>query len=266
MNKLPKSRTKLSALLASWPKGMVAVHPWLQQHGIPRLLASAYHRSGWVHRIERGAYARLEDKVDWTGGLHAVQYQLDLPVNLGGKRALEFQGYGHFARMREGGTMRLYGPRGTRLPTWFRRHDWCVKLVFTGSDLFVDKMDKGLTERPAGDFPIRLSAPERAMLEFLEDVPRRESFEEARLLMEGLTTLRPDLVQELLEACRSVKAKRLFLFLAEESGHPWVKELDAARLDLGKGKRSIVKGGRLDAKYQITVEPHPDRMTVHESP
>lgn len=265
MNKESRSKKKLNELLANWPKGMVAVHPWLRQHGVLRLLASAYHRTGWVHRIERGAYARLEDKVEWTGGLHAVQYQLNLPVNLGGKRALELQGYGHFVRMREGGTVRLYAPHGIRLPTWFRRHDWGVKLVFTGADLFVGKMDKGLTERSAGDFPIRMSAPERAILEFLNDVPGRESFEEARLLMEGLTTLRPDLVQELLEACRSVKAKRLFLFLAEESGHQWVKELDASRFSLGKGKRSIVKGGRLNAKYQITVEP-PDRMTVGEGP
>ena len=264
MKKESKPRKKLSELLATWPKGMVAVHPWLQQHGVMRLLASSYHRSGWVQRIERGAYSRLDDKVDWTGGLHAVQYQLSLPVNLGGKRALELQGYGHFVRMREGGTVSLYGTHGTRLPTWFRRHDWGVKLVYKGADLFVGKMDKGLTERSEGGFPIRLSAPERAMLELLDDVPRRQSFQEARLLMEGLTTLRPDLVQELLEACRSIKAKRLFLFLAEESGHQWFKQLDASRFNLGKGKRSIVKGGRLDAKYQITVEPHPDRMPASE--
>lgn len=266
MKRESKSRRKLSELLASWPKGMVAVHPWLQQHGVARLLANAYQKSGWVRRIERGAYSRLDDKVNWTGGLHAVQYQLGLPVNLGGKRALELQGYGHFVRMREGGTVRLFGPHGTRLPTWFRRHEWGVKLVFTAADLFVGKMDKGLTERSWGDYPIRLSAPERAMLEVLDDVPSRETFEEARLLMEGLTTLRPELVQELLKACRSIKAKRLFLFLAEESDHPWVKELDTSRFELGKGKRSIVKGGRLDAKYQITVEPHPERATIREGP
>ena len=68
--------------------------------------------------------------------------------------------------------------------------------------------------------------------------------------------MRPELVQQLLEVCRSVKVKRLFLFLAEEAGHAWVKELNILKLDLGKGKRSIVKGGRLDKRYQITVEPN----------
>jgi hypothetical protein len=40
--------------------------------------------------------------------------------------------------------------------------------------------------------------------------------------MEGLNTLRPDLVQELLEKCSSVKVKRLFMHLAEQFQHPWL--------------------------------------------
>ncbi len=260
------SRKKLSELLAKWPKGVVATPPWLAQQGVSLDLVKKYHRSGWVRRIERGAYGRLEDAVEWAGGLHAVQYQLKLPVHLGAKRSLEAQGYGHYVRRREGGRLRLYGPQRTRLPTWFVRHDWGVKLVFTAADLLPGKMELGLTERPFGDFSLRLSAPERAMLEALDDVPGLQSFEEARLLMGGLTTLRPELVQELLEACRSVKAKRLFLFLAEEADHAWVKELAVSKVYLGKGKRSIVKGGRLDPKYQITVEPTPEALSVHEGP
>lgn len=266
MKEEPPARSKLNELLAKWPKGMAATPAWLERQGVSRDLVKKYHRSGWVRRIERGAYGRLEDAVEWAGGLHAVQYQLMLPVHLGGKRALEEQGYGHFVRRREGGMLRLYGPRGTRLPAWLARHDWGVKLEFTAADLFPGKMATGLTERPSGDFPIRLSAPERAVLEALDDVPRLQSFAEARLLMGGLATLRPDLVQELLEACRSVKAKRLFLFLAEEAGHAWFKELDPSKAALGKGKRSVVKGGRFDSKYQITVEPNPEALTVREGP
>jgi hypothetical protein len=54
-------------------------------------------------------------------------------------------------------------------------------------------------------------------------------------------------------ACNSIKVKRLFLYLAEGHGHPWFERLDLNALDLGKGNRSIVVGGRLDPKYQITV-------------
>lgn len=266
MNAESGTRKKLSDLLAKWPKGVVATPTWLEEQGVSPDLVKKYHRSGWVRRIERGAYGRLEDVVDWTGALHAVQYQLKLPVHVGAKRSLELQGYGHFVRMREGGTLRLYAPRGTRLPTWFTRHEWGVNLVFTTADLFPGKMGAGLTERPYDDFSLQLSAPERAMIETINDVPRRQSFEEARLLMGGLATLRPEVVQDLLEACRSVKAKRLFLFLAEEADHAWVKQLSLSRVVLGKGKRSIVKGGKLDPKYQITVEPNPEAFSIHEGP
>ena len=75
--------------------------------------------------------------------------------------------------------------------------------------------------------------------------------------MEGLTTLRPKLVQRLLEECKSVKVRRLFLFMAESSNHDWVKELNVEKIDLGSGKRVIVKNGVLDKKYKITV-PKPD--------
>ena len=51
----------------------------------------------------------------------------------------------------------------------------------------------------------------------------------------------------------SGKAKRLFLWMAESAGHDWFSRLAPERIDLGKGKRSIYRGGRFDAKYRITV-------------
>lgn len=44
--------------------------------------------------------------------------------------------------------------------------------------------------------------------------------------MEFSETLRPGLVSELLVQCRSVKAKRVFLLLADDLGHWWAKKLD----------------------------------------
>ena len=35
--------------------------------------------------------------------------------------------------------------------------------------------------------------------------------------------------------------------------HAWLKRLEKSAIDLGKGKRMLVKGGRLDRAYQITV-------------
>ena len=72
-------------------------------------------------------------------------------------------------------------------------------------------------------------------------------------LMEGLNNVRPDHVQTLLEQCQSVKVKRLFLYLAEKAEHSWLRTVDLSQIDLGKGKRSLVKGGVFIDKYQITV-------------
>ena len=47
--------------------------------------------------------------------------------------------------------------------------------------------------------------------------------------------------------------KRLFLYLSEKANHSWLEDLDLDKLDLGKGKREIMKEGILDKKYLITV-------------
>jgi hypothetical protein len=76
---------------------------------------------------------------------------------------------------------------------------------------------------------------------------------ECAQVMEGLTTLRPKILQPLLEKCSSIKVKRLFLYLASRAGHDWFKRLDPSKLELGSGDRTITKGGVYVAQYGITV-------------
>lgn len=72
-------------------------------------------------------------------------------------------------------------------------------------------------------------------------------------LIEGMMTLRPELIRNLLKSCRSVKVKRLFLFMAENNKLPWYEKLDVSKVDLGSCKRTMVKNEKLDNKYKITV-------------
>src|SRR3546814_19099416 len=65
--------------------------------------------------------------------------------------------------------------------------------------------------------------------------------------------LRPRLLTNLLDGCVSIRAKRLFLFFADRHDHGWSKHIDRQHIDLGRGKRQLVTGGRLAAPYQITV-------------
>jgi len=61
-------------------------------------------------------------------------------------------------------------------------------------------------------------------------------------------------MQELLEMCTSVKVKRLFLYMSEKINHAWLEYLKLDKIDIGKGKRVITKGGTLDKKYNIVIE------------
>jgi hypothetical protein len=105
----------------------------------------------------------------------------------------------------------------------------------------------------AWDWPVPYATVELALLELLADVRQAADFDFADKFFEATTMLRPALVRELLLACSHVLAKRLFLWFAARHRHAWFSKLDTKRVDLGRGKRLVVKGGALDARYQITV-------------
>ncbi len=251
--------SKINKLLKIWPSGTVAVLPWLEKHGAYQQLVHAYEKTSWLRRIGRGAYAKAGDKVEWTGGLYAMQEQMGLPVHVGGKTALQMQGYAHFLPLGKGTMVFLFGLPDVKLPMWFKQYRWGVRVRYTTTNLFAGMENRGLTKKEMGFYAVSLSVPERAIMEVLYGVPKEESYEEAMLLMKGLTTLRPALVQTLLEHCASVKVKRLFMVLAESCRHSWVKKLGLSKVDFGKGKRMLVKGGQFDPRYNICVPKHADQ-------
>jgi hypothetical protein len=232
---------------------MVATWPWLESHGVYRQLAAVYVKGHWLDRMGIGAFKRSGDRVKWSGGMSAIQTQLNLPVHVAGKSALELWGFGHFATAEETRTIHFLGEPSTSLPKWFLAHDWGVKVQFSHANLFSGEQDLGLTVLEVSACPVTIATPERAALELLHGVPDKQDFSEAGLIMEGLATLRTDVLQELLEQCRSIKVKRLALLLAERYRLPWVSRLEPRRIELGSGKRQLVPGGRLDRKYQLTV-------------
>lgn len=178
-------------------------------------------------------------------------------VHLGAKSALLARGYGHSIPISRQ-TIYLVGSPGTRLPKWFSKHDWGVSLVYNTSSLFVQDERTGIEEREQKGLILRISSPERAIMEVLDRVPYADSIDEATDLMNGLTALRPAHLEKLMQSCRSVKVKRLFLYLAENSGHAWVNKLSLTEIDLGSGARQIVPGGVLDSRYKITVPRSPE--------
>ncbi len=244
--------TKLNRLISNWQRGAVYTQSYLTQLGYYPDLVKSYRRNGWLEPVGAGAYKLPNDQVDWLGGLYAIQQQLQLPVHAGGRTALELKGYAHYGRLSKEKCF-LYGNSGSHLPKWFSQHDWGVELYFRATNLFPPDILKSYSEYSHKELSIRISTPERAAMEMLYYVPALQGFDEAYRIMESLMSLRPQLVQNLLETCRQIKVKRLFLYMAERLQMPWLEELEVDRINLGKGKRLIATDGILDKKYLITV-------------
>jgi Transcriptional regulator, AbiEi antitoxin, Type IV TA system/Transcriptional regulator, AbiEi antitoxin N-terminal domain len=244
--------TKLKKLLGLYRPGTVLLASWLERQGISRDLQTRYRRSGWLESVGAGAFKRPGDLVTWQGGLFALQHQAGLPVHAGAMTALSLQGFAHFLRLGQHNVF-LLSPRGTKLPAWLKKHDWGMPIRHVPTSVFPAEV--GFADHDEKNYTIRISGPERAMLECLHLAPKEFDLVECFQVMEGLTTLQPKVVQELLAACTSVKAKRLFLYMAERANHQWLSIVDASSLDLGKGERSLSKGGVYVPKYNLVVPP-----------
>lgn len=244
--------TKLNSLISTFPRGVILTSEFLKKQGYSVWLLDWYKKGGWLETVGKGAYRFRGAKVEWTGAVYTLQSQLQIPIHVGARTALELQGYGHYL---SGGLRRifLFGLPGVSLPKWFTDYDWGEKVEYITTKMLPISAANSFSLYEEKGYTIQLSSPERAIMEVLYLVPERQGFDEALRLMEGLTTLRPALVQSLLEGCTSVKIKRLFLYLAEKSGHSWMRDLDLSRINLGRGKRVIEKGGKFIAKYGITV-------------
>ncbi len=257
---------KLNQLQRRLPEGILVDAAWLERQGYSSPLLRKYVLSGWLERPTHGVYRRPpgkladenDDRPRWQHVVISLQTMLRSGLVVGGRTALEAQGFSHYVAPGGSREIHLYGDR--KPPAWIHSLGIEQRFVYHNARrLFREghtpKAAVGLMQMPWGsrEWQITYSSTERAMLEMLDEVPGRESFHQADVLMEGIQILGPKRLQALLEACASVKVKRLCLWFAERHNHPWLKRLDLEKIDLGSGKRALVRGGRLDPKYLITV-------------
>ena len=212
-----KNESKINQLLQEVPAGAVYLTSWMKQNNIPHSTQHRYVESAWLTPIGTGAMIRTGDTPTLYGAMYSLNTQADKHLTIGAMSALEIHGYSHYLPMGRP-TVSLSAPQKEYLPLWFRKYDWGITL--------------------------RLC---------LHLAPQYYDITDLYYVMEMLSILPPKNVQRLLEECRSVKVKRLFLFMAEKARHAWFEALDLDRIDLGSGKRVIAKGGVYDKKYQITI-------------
>ena len=257
---------------------------WLEHEGYSRSLRNQYVARGWLERAARRVFRRPGEALRWEQVVISLQNLLDLPLIVGGRTALELQGFSHYLSnsVRE---VHLYGPKAP--PPWLADLELDVRFEAHNSERLFrnDPVTRALTsvswnlKRREGrsadslhgsfnevtwgswDWPITVSAPERAILELLDELPDRESWHQVDMLMAGLSGLSPRRLEKLLTDCKSVKVKRLFFFFADRHPHRWRNQLKPETFDLGAGKRMLAKGGKLDQRYHITVPEDLDELS-----
>ena len=266
---------KLNRLQRLLPDGLLGDARWLSEQGYSTQLRSRYLAAGWLERVGRGVYKRPSAMpVHWQQVVASLQMVLGRGVAVGGRSALELHGYEHYLSPRGPRRVHLYGDAPP--PGWLRDIDGpqfvhhnvrrlfpslctalAIKRFKTAMSEDTDALHQPLAhlvwQRLDFDWGVVMSTPERAALEMLDELPTREMFHEADMFMGSLSVLHPERVSTLLGECRSIKVKRLFLWFAERHGHQWFEQLDLGGVDLGSGKRVLVRGGKLDPKYRITV-------------
>ncbi len=229
----------------------------LERHAIDNLV-----KSNELYTISKGVYGKSGTTPTWETVLYSLQKYFALDVVAGGLTALELMGYGHYTNLKKGARLHLYSSQ--KLPKWIHEALSETEFIEHSNKELLGRGDKessafSLTQYSVtynwrdNGLPLLISGPERALLEVISGVPKFISVEHAYQLMQGLTTLSPDKMQELLENCHLIKMRRLFFWLADHFTYAWLKKIDRTKINLGSGNRVIVKGGKFNKQYGITV-------------
>jgi hypothetical protein len=272
---------KLNQLAQLLPEGLLVDATWMEKHSYSRALRSQYVANGWLVQPVRSTYCRPRGPLSWEQVVISLQTLLHYPVSVGGRTALDQQGYTHYLYHQQQLPVHLY--TDAKLPAWLSKLPNMPEFIIHNRSRLLPEvidyrdrltLDINYTEEPKlslpgslkidpwgqWHWPLVISTPERAILEVIDDIPNRISFDMVDKFLEGLLILRPRQMQSLLEETRSIKVKRLFFYFADRHQAQWLDRIDRAKIDLGKGKRMIAKGGKLDPKYQITVPEEMDAL------
>jgi len=245
------SRKKLAVLVR---EGLVVTRQYLRKHGFENHAIDNLVKSEALNLLAPGVYHRGPRPHSWESIVYSLQQVLNLDLVVGGLTSLQLLGYHQFVPLSKKKMIHLYGK--DKLPHWLNLFAPELEFVKHNSNAVFTSVKPGKELlRNWGEYEkqILLSRPERALLEVLLDVPKKITVEHAVNLMEQCTSFSPSSVQELLELSKSVKVKRLFLWLAERQNYAWFKRINLSKIDFGSGKLALVKGGKFNSKYRMTA-------------
>lgn len=243
--------TNLKQLISSTPLKMIFLSSWFEKNGISSKSVHDHKKYGWLDVIGRGAFIKKGIEPELIAGINAVQTQTSYKLHIGGRYALDqYHNVRHY--LRNDTKMELFSSEQKPLPQWFR-DTFKNKYIRIRTSFLPD--DLGFQEYVLDGLKLKISSPERALLEMLyvSDISTKEAYQ----IFESMTVIKPNLLNDLLIECKSVKIKRLFMYLASQTGYSWVKKLHKDKIDFGSGVRVIDKTGYFNKEYNIIV----DRIT-----
>jgi hypothetical protein len=234
------------------PEGQLVNRKWLAEHGISMPRVDYALRAQLLESVVHGIYRRPGPPLKWEHIVYSLN-EMGWQGHVGGRSAFELQGKAHYLPLAGIKRIDLHGPDPA--PPWLGKLDSAFVFQSHTKKLFQPLPAEALETKLFGawDWPIPYSTPELALLELLGECKDEADFHLVDPFFEGAVTLRVDRIQLLLQACRQVKAKRLFLWFAKRHKHAWAGKIDRTKIDLGSGKRELVKGGVLESEYQMTI-------------
>ena len=243
--------SKIQQIIELASRDSVLFGSWLSGHGLDSRSQYAYMKSGWLTRITKGVYKMQGATPTLLATLSSYNTQLGKQCIVGAFTALQLRGYAHYLPM---GKLKayLFTNKKNKLPSWIVKGDWDMSVKYMTTSFLGDGL-LGVEPMIFERHELLVSSPERAILECLNLPDATSSLLDIYYIMEGLTTLRPKLVQALLESCTSLKVKRLFFYMAEKANQPWFKTLDLDRVSLGTSRLMISPTGKYISKYNMTI-------------
>jgi hypothetical protein len=244
-----ENQNKLNRLLQKGNPGELYFSAWLKEQGYSDQLIDQYRKSGWLLSLSNGVMYRSGDTLLSFEVLESYNEQLNKHFHIAAHSALALFGFNHYIPMGKP-VLVVRHPKQEMIPEWLRKTELDYSLRFFSTETFAMPLLVSFNAK----YPhLQASSPEQAFLECLLLAPKQYSYMDLYYIMEQLTTLRPTILQNLLETTENLKVKRMFLYMAEKAGHEWFRMLNADKIELGSAKHQLAKGGVYISKYKITV-------------
>ena len=255
-------RSLLGPLLDQVPPGFLVDARWLAANGMGAGAVSNYLDRGWLERLTRGVYRRplpggtpRQGVVPWKTALLSLQWVMKCDVHMGGLSTLDLLE----DSCRQQPAIHIYG----EAPAWLMRLKTSMPFTVHPRRMFGDdntgiertlEVDRQSDRKMAlWNWAARVSSRERALMEILGNLRSEADFDHVDTTFRRTHPLRSRLMMELLAACRSMTARRLFFVFADRHRHTYLKDMDRSAIDLGRGPRTPVSGGEVHPKYNVHV-------------